>query len=434
MPLRPDALFKTLLAGLLCLVLPSMARPEAPSFTVGVCSHRMHQSPDDGRENRLLAAAGVTSVRTDAHWAHVERRRGQLAIEPGWTDYLDDGARRGLETLLILGYGNNHHGQGDKPRTEHVREAYERYVDYVAGTLRGRVGHYEIWNEWDAEDPHDPALAEDYARLVRAAARRIRTEDPDALVLAGAVTSAGIEAGFAHRLIDLGVLQAVDGLSLHPYVHCRGAGRDTPEAWIDWLRSVARSLNQRAGRMVPLYLTEMAWPSHQGACGIDERQQAAFLARALLLARTLPSIRGLWWYDARNDGSDRHEREHNFGLLDHDLAPKPAYAALAAVAPVVAHHDYRGRIDAGDDRVHLLHFANGSELLAAWTAGPPRSVVIRAPGPIEGRVQWLDTASPERGLISGEQTWQCLSGECRATLELSGFPKLVTIAAEPVER
>src|SRR5690606_24246621 len=144
-------------------------------------------------------------------------------------------------------------------------------------------------------------FTQDYSRLIADAAGIIRQHDPDARVLAGAVTTLGIESGFAQRLVENGVLQSAAGLSLHPYVHCRGRRRNTPEAWIAWLAEVDQQLTLTAGRPVPLYLTEMAWPAHEGACGISETLQAAYLARSYFLARTLPNIKGMWWYDFRND-------------------------------------------------------------------------------------------------------------------------------------
>ena len=46
---------------------------------------------------------------------------------------------------------------------------------------------------------------------------------------------------FSVRLLENGLMQSVDGLSLHPYVHCRGWRRNTPEAWIEWMSEVGRS-------------------------------------------------------------------------------------------------------------------------------------------------------------------------------------------------
>ncbi|RRV59210.1 hypothetical protein EGJ08_12640 [Stutzerimonas stutzeri] len=432
MTIRSTLLHALLLGGLLGASLQIAAQTTEEPFVVGVCAHELHRGDPSGRAYAMMRDAGITSVRTDAHWAYVERRPNQLKIEPSWHRYLKETARHGLSTQFILGYGNQHHGGGEKPRTEPVRAAFNRYVNHLSEAFKGQVAYYEIWNEWDVEDPRDPRFAQDYARLIADAAGIVRQRDPAAKVLAGAVTTQGIESGFALRLLENGLMQSVDGLSLHPYVHCRGWRRNTPEAWIDWMAEVDKELTRAAGRPVPLYLTEMAWPSHQGACGIDENLQAAYLARAFFLARTLPSIRGMWWYDFRNDGTDRTEREHNFGLVRQDFTPKPAYRVLTAVSDIVANYRFIGRDENSDGDVVALRFARGEdELLVAWSAGKPRNLELEALDPQPGRVALIDTAQPQHGRVTSNARWECTGrgGRCRTTLKLDGFPKIVSLRA-----
>ncbi|AEJ04930.1 hypothetical protein PSTAB_1649 [Stutzerimonas stutzeri] len=429
---RSTPLNALLLGGLLGLAPFAPAQTIEEPFVVGVCAHELHKGDPSGRAYAMMRDAGITSVRTDAHWAYVERRPGQLKIEPHWHRYLKATAAQGLSTQFILGYGNSHYGGGEKPRTEPVRAAFNRYVEFITEELKGQVAYYEIWNEWDVEDPRDPEFTQDYARLIADAAGIVRQRDPAAKVLAGAVTTQGIESGFAQRLLENGLMQSVDGLSLHPYVHCRGWRRNTPEAWIDWMAEVDKELTRAAGRPVPLYLTEMAWPSHQGACGIDETLQAAYLARSFFLARTLPSIRGMWWYDFRNDGTDRTEREHNFGLVRQDFTPKPAYRVLTAVSDIVANYRFIGRDENSDGDVVALRFARGEdELLVAWSAGKPRNLELEALDPQPGRVALIDTAQPQHGRVTSNARWECTGrgGRCRTTLKLDGFPKIVSLRA-----
>ena len=419
----------TLVAALAGLALQAPAEQKDP-FIIGVCSHDLHQRDSRDQANQLLQDAGIQSVRTDAHWAFLERKRDQLRVEPHWRRYLAGAAAKDIDSLFILGYGNSFYGGGQKPRSEPVRAAFNRYVAFVAQQFRGRVKYYEVWNEWDVENPTDPQFTQDYARLIADAAGIVRQNDPDALVLAGAVTTKGIESGFALRLIDAGVMQSIDGLSLHPYVHCRGQGKNTPEAWIEWLAEVDLQLSRAAGQPVPLYLTEMAWPSHQGSCGIDESLQAAYLARSFFLARTLPNVRGYWWYDWRNDGTDKSEREHNFGLLRKDYSQKRAYQVLKVVSPIIRDYQFLGSVGgAGRDTV-LLRFGNAQEqLLVAWSTGKPRSVSIQSVGTASGKLKLVDTARPEHGAISDEATWQCssLASNCTANITLDGFPKIISL-------
>lgn len=439
MTIRSTLLNAVLYGGLLGCSFPITAQTVDEPFVVGVCAHELHKGDPSGRAYAMMRDAGITSVRTDAHWAYVERQPNQLKIEPSWQRYLKETARHGLSTQFILGYGNQHHGDGEKPRSEPVRAAYNRYVDFVTESLKGQVAYYEIWNEWDVENPRDPAFTQDYARLIADAAGIIRQRDPAATVLAGAVTSQGIESGFALRLLENGLMQSVDGLSLHPYVHCRGWRRNTPEAWIDWMAEVDKELTRAAGRPVPLYLTEMAWPSHQGACGIDETLQAAYLARAFFLARTLPNIKGMWWYDFRNDGTDKTEREHNFGLVRQDFTPKPAYPVLAAISEIVSQYAYLGRLENTANDVVMLRFARGEdELLVAWSTGKPRTVELRGNEDnegITGRVAMIDTAQPRHGRVTTGNEWRCPASDdaCSTTVKLDGFPKIISLRAIATE-
>ncbi|KJH81634.1 hypothetical protein [Stutzerimonas stutzeri] len=414
----------------------SAVEPEEP-FIVGVCSHDLHLRDSRSQGNQLLRDAGIESVRTDAHWAFLERNRDQLKVEPHWDRYLAGNEAQELDSLFILGYGNRFHGGGEKPRSEPVRAAFNRYVAFVAQQFRGRVKHYEVWNEWDVEDPSDPQFTQDYARLIADAAGIIRQHDPDAKVLAGAVTTKGIESGFALRLIENGVMQSIDGLSLHPYVHCRGRGKNTPEAWIEWLAEVDLELSRAAGQPVPLYLTEMSWPAYQGSCGIDEDLQAAYLARSFLLVRTLPNVRGMWWYDFRNDGTDKREREHNFGLVRQDYSLKPAYRVLEAVGPIVQHYQFLGHREKTGNNTVLMRFGNADEqLLAAWSTDQARAVSIESTGKVTGPLELIDTAHPENGRTLGDTMWTCPvnASTCTATVELNGFPKIISLGKSAAAR
>ncbi|AHL76057.1 hypothetical protein CH92_13520 [Stutzerimonas stutzeri] len=407
----------------------SALEPEEP-FILGVGSHDLHLRDSRSQGNQLLRDAGIESIRTDAHWAFIERKRDQLKVEPHWDRYLAGTEAQGLDNMFILGYGNRFHGDGEKPRSEPVRAAFNRYVAFVAQQFRGRIKHYEIWNEWDVEDPSDPQFTQDYARLIADAAGIIRQYDPDAKVLAGAVTTKGIESGFALRLIENGVMQSIDGLSLHPYVHCRGRGKNTPEAWIEWLAEVDLELSSAAGQPVPLYLTEMSWPAYQGSCGIDENMQAAYLARSLLLVRTLPNVKGMWWYDFRNDGTDKREREHNFGLVRQDYSLKPAYRVLEAISPIVQHYQFLGHSDKTGNNTVLMRFGNAEEqLLVAWSTDQDRTVSIESAGKATGPLELIDTAHPENGRTQGETVWTCTAdaSTCTASVELNGFPKIISL-------
>ncbi|MFJ3487556.1 hypothetical protein ACIPL1_29655 [Pseudomonas sp. NPDC090202] len=416
-------LLACLLAGLL-MVRSAAAEP----FIVGVGTHSMNNLAQPLRSLELASQAGVTSVRDDAFWSTAEPSPNQLRIIPQWRAWLSTAGALNLSPVVILGYGTSFNGNA-KPRKPEVKIPYLKYVDYITRQLGNPVQFYEVWNEWDIEGPKDPRLSNDYVALVRDAAPIIRKNNPQARVLAGAVTSAGIKGGFVERMLAAGVLKYADGISLHPYVHCEGRDHNTPENWIGWMRDVNQQISAKAGKPVPLYLTEMGWPSHDGKCGISEVRQSAYLARAYFLARTVPNIKGMWWYDLINDGPARNDQEHNFGLLNADLSAKPAMPILAAISPYLRNFSYDPGSSLQADNVYKLAFTDGRErIMVAWATGRPRDEQVSATIMNNGPLRVLDTQAAARGMVDTAQRWHCEGSRCSAPVTLTEFPKIIRLS------
>ena len=425
-----------LATGLACIAwLTCTALHAQESFILGISTHLMNFEASPTPALQLAAKAGFNAVKDDAFWSTAEPVPNQLRIIAPWRSYLNTASSLQLGKLTILDYSTQFHDNA-KPRTPTVKAGYLNYVNYVTGQLGNKVDFYEIWNEWDLEAPKDPQLSADYATLVREAVPLIRKNTTQvngipAKILAGSVTPEGMDHGFADRLIDAGMLDLVDGLSIHPYAHCAADGRNNPESWVQWLRDYEQHIRTRAGRAVPIYLTEMAWPSHTGPCGNTAQTQAAFMARILLFTRTVPNIKGIWWYDLINDGPDRTDQEHNFGLLNQNLSPKPAYGVITTIADIVKHFTWDAKASSQSASVFQLHFNKGNEhVIAAWAVDGPRQEQISSDRPMRGPVMFVDTADPGKGQMSGEAFWRCQDGQCSVPVTLTRFPKIISLNSE----
>ncbi|RMQ48108.1 hypothetical protein ALQ04_02736 [Pseudomonas cichorii] len=414
-----------------CLAWSASAQAE-PVFLVGIGTHLMNFDHALRQPLNLAAKAGFNAVRDDIFWSTAEPRPNQLRIIPQWRSYLNTANDLKLNRTAILGYSTYFHNNA-KPRTPAVTVPFLKYVDYVTRQLGNKVSFYEVWNEWDLDGPKDRQLSLDYAELVRSTVPVIRQNTRNrngtpAKILAGAITRDGMNGGFADGLIESGVLDLVDGLSLHPYAHCSASNGNTPEAWVRWMTRYEQDIRSRVGRAVPLYLTEMGWPSHQGPCGKSEVTQAVYMARIFFLARTVPNVKGLWWYDLFNDGPNRYDQEHNFGVLNEDLSPKPAYHMMQAIAPVVGSFTYDAQASSLTDSTYLLYFDKGEDrVLVAWAIGAPRDEQIVSKGPMSGPVRLTDTVRAEQGQVDSAQSWQCQAERCSATIGLTNFPKIISL-------
>lgn len=426
---RSFAVVLPLLGALLC----NQVLADEP-FIVGIGTHLMNFEASPRKPLELAAQAGITALKDDAFWSTAEPAPNQLRIVPQWRTYLDTATSLNLSRLTILDYSTFFHDNA-KPREGKVKAAYLKYVDYVTSQLGNKVNYYEIWNEWDLEAPKDAKLAADYAALVRDAVPLIRKHTvgqngTPAKILAGSITPEGMDFGFADHLIDAGMLDLVDGLSVHPYAHCAGGGQNNPESWVNWMRQYERHIRAKAGRDVPIYLTEMAWPSHTGACGNTPSTQAAYMARIMFFARTIPNIKGMWWYDLINDGPDRTDQEHNFGLLNEDLSPKPAYDVMKVITPFIKDFTYQPASSVWENNQYLLHFNKGGEqIVVAWSGGKTSEKTLTTTTPQNGAVTLIDTAQPQKGWFAGDKSWACQAQQCATAVTLTNFPKIIRLSA-----
>ena len=179
--------------------------------------------------------------------------------------------------------------------------------------LQGPHQTLEIYNEpniffWSG--PH-----ERYPLLLKQAYDAVKAEDPDAHVLG--CSTAGIDNRFIQMCLD--AQAPFDVLTIHPY---RGALHE--QTFVDELTDTRKQVGNR-----PIWITEMGWPTIPG--NATEREQAALLARCYLSAIGCGASQTICWYDFRNDGWNPYYSEENFGITYQDLAPKPAYRALASV-------------------------------------------------------------------------------------------------------
>src|SRR5690606_18084634 len=127
---------------------------------------------------------------------------------------------------------------------------------------------------------------------------------------------------------------------------------------------------QVGGRKV--WVTEIGWSTWMG--GVTEREQAALLSRCYLAAALSGACERIAWYDFRDDGNDRYEKEFNFGVMYSDLRPKPAYRALATIGTALGAGEAVARTDFGPG-VYALEMGEGVAMWAwdnrevAWCVG-----------------------------------------------------------------
>jgi len=324
------------LAGLLSTGPVHAAEPRSighsaePQLIFGVGTH-FAQAPQTLLQGfSLLRGHPFGSIRDELYWGNVETVRGYLAVPLHSAEYIEQAYAQGLHPLLVLDYANRLYDNGDKPRSPQAVAAFAQYAGTVASKFRMQVNMYEVWNEWGNGLGHTtPGVMTDYLPLLHATSAAIRAANPKALVLADGILWSDGREGVIEQAIQLGALRDADGIALHPYVYNHGTER-TPEAWATAMQTAQTRMSAaNGGKPVPLYITELGWPSSIAPDGVTTEIQAAYAARVYILAKSMPFIAGLWWYDLRNDGMNPATDEQNFGLAQQNFTPKPAFNAVS---------------------------------------------------------------------------------------------------------
>jgi hypothetical protein len=305
-------------------------------FVVGVGIHRVLDFRWQSKTLPSVREAGVTSVRTDVKWADIEKQAGVYVIPPELDEFVDLAARLSIQPVLILDYGNKLYDNGNKPLSAAAVAAYVRYVKAITGHFGARIRYYEIWNEWDnAIGGTAAGTAADYAKLVMATYPAIKAINRNSIVLVGAATERGLTNGWYEQLARLGALKTADGISVHPYSY-RLSPTDGPELSMQWIDALHATLDAQYGIQLPIYVTEIGWPTNDGKWGYSEKAAGDFLQRTVLMAASRPYVRGVWWYDFIDDGPNHADREENFGLLHPSLEPKAAWNNMKVVTKSLA--------------------------------------------------------------------------------------------------
>jgi polysaccharide biosynthesis protein PslG len=215
---------------------------------------------------------------------------------------------------------------------------------------------------------------------------------------------------------------------MHPYL-MHGGPQVAPELLVPWLERLARRFRELSpGKEVPIYITETGWPRHDGPKGVDARTQADYLARTYLSVRTVPSVRGLWWYNFQDNSPDPKVMNDTFGLVTVNHAKKPAFEAFGQVAKYLRRTVSAERIKSSNAALWLvrLDLEDGSEAYAIWSSsGRPLTLEVTLTVASNGQM----TIERVGGLPTGRNEMPLAAGDTRLPVTADATPTVISSTA-----
>ncbi|MBE6695419.1 MAG: hypothetical protein E7587_03100 [Ruminococcaceae bacterium] len=172
-----------------------------------------------------LGNIGVKWVRIQSGWQKTEKEKG--VYDFAWLDSIVDNLiSRGLIPWICVCYGNKIYGGmaeeyygavGCPPiHTEEQRTAWHNYCVALAERYRGRVAHFEVWNEpnnlgcWK----HGVSATE-LGEFTIATSKALREGNRECYVIGGAVSWINVQ--YLNEAFKTGMADYIDAISYHFY-------------------------------------------------------------------------------------------------------------------------------------------------------------------------------------------------------------------------
>lgn len=341
------------------------------------------------------ARLGVKWARCQTGWVRCEKEKG--VYDFGWLDEVVDSLLKiGIQPWFNLGYGNPlYTPKADATAVgwvpvfdEEAMKAWLAYTEKLAEHFKGRVTHWEIWNEPNIKGfwkPGEPDAAA-YTRLVAQTAPLIRAKVPGAVIIGCGF--AGVPHGYFKTCLENGLAKHVDKVSYHPYRPIPEQGYDED---VGKLRSLLKEYN---AAHIGLWQGENGCPSQKGSAGAlsqqdwNETRQAKWLLRRIVSDLRLEVE--LTSYFLIVDLIGYRGKVNLKGILrGEDYTPKPAYFAYQNLCALFDAETVRYRMSpfkvegAGEVKTAAAGFMrNGKPLVAYWAVAdlmtdmPARQVKI----------------------------------------------------------
>jgi len=234
---------------------------------------------------------------------------------------------------------------------------FAELVDRFAKDVPDFPPYFEVFNE---PEVHWKGTEEELVRFINTIAQGIRAVHPDTKVLAP--TLYRIDVPRLQRLIDLGLLGSLDGISIHAYVN----GTKPEAEFFKRVKELKAYLSSIGKADFPVYITEFGWTTAEGTWQepVDELTQAKYLSRAFTLLATENIEAAIFFCQLYRNAPNTGEEA--FSILHQDHTPKPAFAAFANASRWLAGISEERRLVQKGGLNLALFLKGGTTAVAAW--------------------------------------------------------------------
>lgn len=348
------------------IVLPDVP-PVKVEFGYGIQAHLW-----DGDLEPVVSAVlnlGFNWVKQQVEWRVMEPENGNY--QWGNTDRIVNGlTANGLKPMLSVVKSP----EWARPSTTDFNvegppgdpQEFAEFLAAMAARYKGRVKAYEVWNEQNlhyewGNEPLDPAR---YMTLLKLAYAAIKTADPEAVVISGALTPTGAPPPWAiddfqylEAMYQNGLKEACDAVGAHPSGYnmppdadwqawsqpglvFQGPVNNRHHSWsfkatMEGYRNIMLKYDD-GGKTI--WATEFGWASsalpsanYEYAADNSLEQQAAYTVRAYQMGKAWGWVGVMFLWNLNFKVVAPGSEQAQWGIVDQFWNPLPVYNALAAM-------------------------------------------------------------------------------------------------------
>ena len=375
---RRDHSIRIIAFGLIALAVGSWGLPcvtsEAGNFEE---ADRSPFGVNHGHNFSIMVSGGLLWHRQDFVWNAVEPENGTFVFDE-FDKVVREAQEAGVRILGILDYCADWASSAPTRWTDGRDRAPPKYMedwsDYVYTTVehfKGRVNHWEVWNEPNTNFfwLRTGDILE-YTNLLRAAYLAAKEANPECTVLIGGMI--GFNFDFLREVYSYGGGKYFDVMATHPYPGDPNPCFDQFN-FSDTMEELRGIMSNYGDAEKEIWFTELSWGMGPN---ITRQDQANYLVRSYVLSLA-EGVDKLFWFNFRGSPV-----EEGSALIDHDFAPRPAFLAHAHLARILDGYEYDVKVDIKGVQCHS--FRKGEErVLFIWVPEGSRETPLRVKSKVE---------------------------------------------------
>jgi hypothetical protein len=263
-----------------------------------------------------VAGTGLKWMRVilDAYgrWQNIDWNTEEYTIDSEEERIVDDLVNNDIKIMYVLDVWNQEN-RTVFYKTEEDIQQYLHYVEFVVHHFKGRIEYYEILNEpnLDFSSPSGMPIPS-YINLIKRTIPIIRSEDPEAKIVVGAIPDTRFDDArdYIWNLLKSEVIPLVDGFSWHgmygaaPSDDPRGIRQSGSGQMINYWENYVSLVNEiknvasSHGYKGEYFVEEMLWrtpldPHETEPFGFSDTTAAKYYARAIIIHLGLNVTTGL---------------------------------------------------------------------------------------------------------------------------------------------